>query len=138
MNQRLQTPDEQRIVGPHIRHPDPHEQYLTKALGATKEDLNAAMDEAGPVTSNDVPTIIGIADSGEVGTSAESARSDHQHESPPLATIYVDGFLSAIDKTKLDGQGFNAVLSPLDGGVLDIDNGTLVWDIDNLQQVVAA
>jgi hypothetical protein len=138
MNQRLQTPDEQRIVGPHIRHPDPHEQYLTKELGATKEELAAVQDAAGPVTSDDIPTIIGIADPGEVGTSVNSARSDHRHESPPLATIYVDGFLSAIDKTKLDGQGFNAVLSPLDGGVLDIDNGTLVWDIDNLQQVVAA
>jgi hypothetical protein len=137
MNQRLQTPDEQRIVGPHIRHPDPHEQYLTKELGATKAELGESMQSAGAL-SDSVPSEIGIADTGEAGVSAESARADHQHESPPLATIYVDGFLSAADKTKLDGQGTIAVIPPLNGGVLDIDNGTLVWDIDNLEQLVEA
>ncbi len=44
MNQKLSTPIEQKVVGPHIRHPNPHPQYATaEALAAAIATAEAAL-----------------------------------------------------------------------------------------------
>ena len=127
MGQKLFTPTEQAIVGPHIRHPNPHPQYeLAGSIGGPAPDPSASL-----------PAAQSIGTAGQVGTSVEYARGDHRHPMPGLADISNNGFMSAADKILLATLGTNPVISPLAGGVLDADNGTLVWDTSNLEQVVS-
>ena len=126
MSQKLSTPIEQAVVGPHIRHPNPHPQYAL---------ASSVTPTPGPSTST--PATQGVGSTGLVGTSTDYARADHRHPMPGLATTTTDGFMSAADKTALAAIGLHPVISPLDGALLDIDNGTLVWDVDTLEQVLS-
>lgn len=123
MNQKLTTPLEHEIIGPHIRHPNPHPQYVL----------------AGSVgLSDDVPTAETVDAPGGPGVSTQGSRADHQHPMPGLATASQSGFMSAAQAAALAAQSTPAVIAPLAGGLLDIDAGQLVWNIDNLEQVVDA
>ena len=46
MTQSLKTPNEQAIVGPHIRHENPHPQYALATETVTQEELTAAVSAA--------------------------------------------------------------------------------------------
>lgn len=46
MAQALKTPNEQAIVGPHIRHENPHPQYALATETVTQDELDAAVAAA--------------------------------------------------------------------------------------------
>ena len=46
MAQSLKTPNEQAIVGPHIRHENPHPQYALATETVTQDELTAAVASA--------------------------------------------------------------------------------------------
>lgn len=46
MTQKLHTPQEQAIVGPHVRHPNPHPQYALAADAIDGDELDAAIAAA--------------------------------------------------------------------------------------------
>lgn len=50
------------------------------------------------------PTDEGVASTASIGGAATAAKADHRHAMPGLATTSTDGFMSAADKTKLDGS----------------------------------
>lgn len=124
--QKLSTPIEQKVIGPHIRHPNPHPQY---ALAA---------DVAAPIApSTSTPAAETVGTPGTPGVSTSYARADHIHPMPGAATSANAGFMSAADKARLDSLTAGQVISPLGGALLDIDSGQLVWDIVTYEQVMA-
>jgi YD repeat-containing protein len=46
VTQALKTPNEQAIVGPHIRHENPHPQYALSSETVTQDELTAAVAAA--------------------------------------------------------------------------------------------
>lgn len=126
MTQKLGTPLEQAVVGPHIRHANPHPQY---ALAADVGTI--------PLPATTTPASETVGDPGSTGTTVAYARSNHVHPMPGLATASAPGFMAAADKTRIDAIGAHPVISPLDGALLDIDAGQLVWDVATYEQVMA-
>jgi hypothetical protein len=118
MTQKLATPLEQQIVGPHIRHVNPHPQY---ALAA---DVNAT------TPSVVIPATEVVGSAGTIGISTAYARADHVHPMPGLASSSAAGFMSATDKARLDALTSGQVISPAGGALFDYDHGELVWDVD--------
>lgn len=141
MTQTLKTPLEQQIVGPHLRHVDPHPQYaaqttitaLTARVATLESDTTTTAPAESVTLSSSAPAAESVGQIGLSGISTSASRSDHLHALPGLATTTVDGFLSAADKLAIDQR----IIQPAQGALLDIDNGTLVWDIDSMQQVLA-
>lgn len=123
MVQKLTKPLEHELIGPHIRHPNPHPQYALAGSGTLSDDL---------------PATEAVGAAGTPGVDTEASRADHQHPMPGLATASQDGFMSSAQFAALAAQSTPAVIAPLAGGLLDIDAGQLVWNIDNLEQVVDA
>jgi hypothetical protein len=73
--------------------------------------------------STGAPSALAVAGTQSTGSATSLARSDHQHAMPDVATASVSGFLSAADKTRLDGMatGAAALTSTLP---VNVDNGT--------------
>lgn len=72
------------------------------------------------------PADINVGDSASGGTSSRGARLDHKHKSPGVATTSAAGFMSAADKTKLDGvsAGANNYVHPNHSGdVVSVADG---------------
>ncbi len=146
MTQKLSSPLEQQIVGPHIRHPNPHPQYALKGTDtiteAEVETLIQAFWDSHTSTgmsmpSDAVPAAETVAATGAPGSAPQYSRADHIHPMPGLATESESGFMSNTDKGKLDAILFPMVISPLAGALLDIDTGELVWDVETYEQVLS-
>ncbi len=74
---------------------------------------SVAMNATATPLSTSTPDSIGVGQSGIVGTSTSAAHGDHSHAAPGLVSTVVDGFMSHIDKTKLDGVDIGATATPL-------------------------
>jgi hypothetical protein len=69
---------------------------------ADKTKLDSVASSAAALTSA-TPAAETISATAVVGVSTTAARADHVHAMPALVTTTVSGFMSAADKTKLDG-----------------------------------
>jgi hypothetical protein len=136
MGQKLATPEEQRVVGRHLRHVDPHPQYGKATDVAELRQQVAALGGggAGTTLSDATPAVEHVSQAGSPGIATTASRGDHRHPMPGLATTAASGFMSAAHAQAIAA----AVVGPAGGGVLDMDNGTLVFDVDTVEQVVAA
>jgi hypothetical protein len=54
--------------------------------------------------STGAPSALAVGGAQSTGSATSLARSDHQHAMPAVATTGADGFMSAADKTRLDGM----------------------------------
>ena len=82
----------------------------TAALGTSTEQIattefvsRVAMSAGSVALTNAAPSSESVGVASSVGSSSAAARSDHVHAMPGIATTLAAGFLSAADKTKLDG-----------------------------------
>jgi hypothetical protein len=82
--------------------------------GADKTKLNGveAGATAGPTLSNSTPSTVTVGASADDGSSSSASKHDHVHGSPNLASAVVDGFMSATDKSKLNGIEAGATSGP--------------------------
>jgi hypothetical protein len=77
----------------------------TAAVGAATA---AAKGDHVHSVSTGAPSALAVAGAQSTGSATSLARSDHQHAMPDVATAAVSGFLSAADKTRLDGMATGA------------------------------
>lgn len=90
MSQALKTPNEQAIVGPHVRHSNPHPQYALASDTITQDELDAAVAAAvvevgGSVvagtnistTANDGDTVVSVT-GGATGVSLLNTETPRQ------------------------------------------------------------
>ncbi len=100
MTQKLATPMEQAVVGPHIRHANPHPQYaMAGAAGVTTLE---AVELIEGYASDDTPEVEAVGDAGSQGFTNAFSRKDHRHPMPSVATASDAGFMSAADKVILN------------------------------------
>jgi hypothetical protein len=69
----------------------------TRAAGFMSAADKTKRDASGQLTSS-TPAAEAVGATGTVGVSTETARADHRHAMPGLATSSTDGFMSASDK----------------------------------------
>jgi tartrate-resistant acid phosphatase type 5 len=72
------------------------------------------------VLSDDLPSTVTVAALGDSGISAAASRADHIHPSVGLATANDDGFLSKLDKRKIDALIIQDPVTLCNHGPLDI------------------
>jgi hypothetical protein len=118
--QKLKEPLEQKLVGPHVRHYDPHPQYALATDSVSQADLDAAIAQE-------------VLDRNAAIDAALTAEA-------PIQDIVAgdDIKVSKTGSTVTISLTPHRIIHPLDGAVLDTDIGELVWDVENFQQVVAA
>ncbi len=85
----------------------------TAAAGSAGAATTAARSDHAHQVTTGTPVALAVGSSNAAGVATSIARSDHVHATPALVTTAVDGYMSAGDKTKLDGvaTGAAAVLS---------------------------
>ena len=75
----------------------------TEQLATTEFVSKIAMSAGSVALTNAAPSSESVGATSSVGSSSAAARSDHVHAMPGTATTAAAGFMSAADKTKLDG-----------------------------------
>ena len=96
---------------------------ITVTTAAVGVETAAARGDHVHSVSTGAPSALAVAGAQSTGSATSLARSDHQHAMPDVATASVPGFLSAADKTKLDGIAAAAAALTSTAPV-NVDNAT--------------
>ena len=77
---------------------------ITVTTAAAGVETAAAKGDHVHSVSTGAPSALAVGGAQSTGSATSLARSDHQHAMPAVATTGADGFMSAADKTRLDGM----------------------------------
>jgi hypothetical protein len=77
---------------------------ITVTTAAAGVETAAAKGDHVHSVSTGAPAALAVGGAQSTGSATSLARSDHQHAMPAVATTGADGFMSAADKTRLDGM----------------------------------